>query len=68
MQHYTMNLNLKVWRQSNSKSVGRFENYQVSDVSSEMSFLEMIDVLNEKLIAESRVNELSLIEMNRKIK
>ena len=54
MQHYTMSLNLKVWRQSNSKAVGRFENYQVSDVSSEMSFLEMIDVLNEKLIAEGK--------------
>ncbi|TAD82757.1 MAG: succinate dehydrogenase/fumarate reductase iron-sulfur subunit, partial [Bacteroidetes bacterium] len=54
MEHYTMNLNLKVWRQSNSKSVGRFENYEVSDISSEMSFLEMIDVLNERLIAEGK--------------
>ena len=45
-----MNLNLKVWRQKNSKTEGRFESYQVNDISSEMSFLEMIDVLNEKLI------------------
>jgi succinate dehydrogenase / fumarate reductase iron-sulfur subunit len=50
MQHNTMNLNLKVWRQKNSKTEGRFESYQVNDISSEMSFLEMIDVLNEKLI------------------
>jgi len=52
MQHYTMNLKLKVWRQQNSKSEGRFEVYDVNDISSEMSFLEMIDVLNEKLIKE----------------
>jgi len=52
MQHNTMNLNLKVWRQKNSKTQGRFESYQVNDISSEMSFLEMIDVLNEKLIKD----------------
>lgn len=52
MQHNTMNLNLKVWRQKNSKTEGRFESYQVNDISSEMSFLEMIDVLNEKLIKD----------------
>ena len=47
-----MNLNLKVWRQKNSKTEGRFESYQVNDISTEMSFLEMIDVLNEKLIKD----------------
>lgn len=47
-----MNLKLKVWRQKNSKTEGRFESYQVNDISSEMSFLEMIDVLNEKLIKD----------------
>jgi succinate dehydrogenase / fumarate reductase iron-sulfur subunit len=47
-----MNLNLKVWRQKNSKTQGRFESYQVTDISTEMSFLEMIDVLNEKLIKD----------------
>jgi len=52
MQHSTMNLNLKVWRQKNSKTEGRFESYQVNDISTEMSFLEMIDVLNEKLIKD----------------
>jgi succinate dehydrogenase / fumarate reductase iron-sulfur subunit len=54
MQHNTMNLNLKVWRQKNSKSKGHFESYQVKNISSEMSFLEMIDVLNEQLIAEGK--------------
>ena len=54
MEHYQMNLNLKVWRQQNSRETGRFETYQVENVSSEMSFLEMIDVLNEKLIREGQ--------------
>lgn len=52
MQHYTMNLNLKVWRQKSGTSTGGFETYSVSNISSEMSFLEMIDVLNERLIKE----------------
>ena len=48
MQHYSMNLKLKVWRQKNSNDNGHFENYDVNNISSEMSFLEMIDVLNER--------------------
>lgn len=47
-----MDLSLKVWRQQNRNDQGRFETYQVKDISSEMSFLEMIDVLNEKLIRD----------------
>ncbi|HEU4607901.1 MAG TPA: succinate dehydrogenase/fumarate reductase iron-sulfur subunit [Chitinophagaceae bacterium] len=54
MEHYTMNLTLKVWRQANSQSAGRFETYQVENISSEMSFLEMFDVLNERLIKEGK--------------
>src|SRR5215208_4669712 len=54
MDHYTMNLTLKVWRQANKGTEGRFETYQVSDISSEMSFLEMFDVLNERLINEGK--------------
>ncbi len=50
MEHYSMNLNLRVWRQRNSEAQGALENYQVKNISSEMSFLEMIDVLNEELI------------------
>ena len=49
-----MNLTLKVWRQKNNKSKGKLETYQVSNISSEMSFLEMIDVLNEQLITEDK--------------
>ena len=54
MEHYTMNLTLKVWRQKNNKDKGRFETYTVGDISSEMSFLEMFDVLNERLVHEGK--------------
>lgn len=54
MEHYSMNLTLKVWKQKNKDSKGRFETYSVSNISSEMSFLEMFDVLNEKLIHEGK--------------
>jgi succinate dehydrogenase / fumarate reductase iron-sulfur subunit len=54
MQHYNMNLTLKVWRQKEKNAAGGFETYQVKDISSEMSFLEMFDVLNERLIVEGK--------------
>lgn len=49
-----MNLKLKVWRQKNATDAGGFENHSVSGISSEMSFLEMFDILNEQLIAEGK--------------
>lgn len=45
-----MNITLKVWRQKNSKEAGNLVTYNVKDVSPDMSFLEMFDVLNEELI------------------
>lgn len=48
-----MKLTLKIWRQKNTKDKGRFETYQV-EANSHMSFLEMLDVLNEQLIAEKK--------------
>lgn len=44
-----MKFNLKIWRQKDSKSKGRFENYLLNDVPEDCSFLEMLDLLNEKL-------------------
>lgn len=44
-----MNITLKVWRQKNATTPGAFVTYQVGDVSPDMSFLEMFDVLNEQL-------------------
>ena len=47
-----MKLFLKIWRQSNADSDGNFQNYEIEDITPDMSFLEMMDVLNEKLIIE----------------
>lgn len=44
-----MNLTLKIWRQKNRSDKGGFKEYKVTDISEDMSFLEMIDVLNEDL-------------------
>ncbi|WP_394767755.1 succinate dehydrogenase/fumarate reductase iron-sulfur subunit [Ferruginibacter sp.] len=49
-----MNLTLKVWRQKNKEAKGNFEVYPVKNISSEMSFLEMFDVLNEQLITQDK--------------
>src|SRR3989339_899935 len=45
-----MNLHLKVWRQKNSNSEGKFVDYEAKDISTDTSFLEMLDVVNEELI------------------
>ncbi len=45
-----MNLTLKIWRQKNADTKGKLVDYSLSDVSPDMSFLEMLDVLNEQLI------------------
>jgi succinate dehydrogenase / fumarate reductase iron-sulfur subunit len=45
-----MNLTVRVWRQKNTDDAGRLVEYQVKDVTQDMSFLEMLDILNEQLI------------------
>jgi succinate dehydrogenase / fumarate reductase iron-sulfur subunit len=45
-------LTLKVWRQAHKNAKGKMETYQMKEVSPDMSFLEMMDVLNEQLMAE----------------
>ena len=47
-----MNLTLKIWRQANAAAKGNMETYSIYDVSPDMSFLEMMDVLNEELMAK----------------
>ncbi len=54
MEHYMMNLTLKVWKQKNSAGKGGFETFEAKNISSEMSFLEMFDVLNEELIRDGK--------------
>jgi succinate dehydrogenase / fumarate reductase iron-sulfur subunit len=50
MTHGDMKLTLKIWRQKDAKSQGKMETYQLDGISEHMSFLEMLDVLNEQLI------------------
>ncbi|MCP4901056.1 MAG: succinate dehydrogenase/fumarate reductase iron-sulfur subunit, partial [bacterium] len=45
-----MKLKLQIWRQKDQADPGRFETYDVDDIDSHMSFLEMLDVLNQRLI------------------
>jgi len=52
MAAQTISLILKVWRQSGSEQKGKLEEYRLENISTDMSFLEMIDVLNEKLTLE----------------
>ena len=49
-----INIKLKVWRQKNDKAKGKMENYSLDNVSTDSSFLEMLDQLNEQLINEQK--------------
>ena len=49
-----MDLKLKVWRQKDAKSKGQFETYEVKNITPDASFLEMMDILNEQLLAEGK--------------
>ncbi len=49
-----INLTLKVWRQKNSSATGNFERLEAKDISPDMSFLEMLDIINEKLTLEGK--------------
>ena len=52
MSGETMTLTLRVWRQDDAEDAGRFETYNAPDISPDMSFLEMLDVVNEGIIAD----------------
>jgi len=47
-----MDLHLKIWRQKDNRSEGKLVDYELKELNSHMSFLEMLDTLNEKLITE----------------
>jgi len=49
-----LKLTLNIWRQESSLASGKFESYEVDNLNTHMSFLEMLDVLNEKLVAEDK--------------
>ena len=54
MSEQTIGITLKVWRQQSAGEAGRFETYRMESVSTSSSFLEMLDLLNEQLIAEDK--------------
>lgn len=51
----TLNLTLNIWRQNGPDDVGAFQTYQVTDIPTDASFLEMLDVVNEQLISSGHV-------------
>ena len=55
MEKKNLTINLKVWRQDNSNAKGKSVTYTVQDVNPDMSFLEMLDVLNEDLIKKNEI-------------
>lgn len=50
----SINIKVKVWRQAGPKVKGMFETYELNNISTDASFLEMIDILNEKLVQEHK--------------
>ena len=54
MTRHLTNLTLRVWRQEGPTDNGRFETYRVDQISEEASFLEMLDLVNERLIADGK--------------
>ena len=54
MASKTINIKVKVWRQKNATTKGKFEIYDLKDISTDSSFLEMMDIMNEQLVGESK--------------
>ena len=54
MASKTINITTKVWRQKDTNSKGEFESYQLKNISTDSSFLEMMDVMNEQLVNEGK--------------
>ena len=54
MSHHLQNIKLKIWRQDGPGDAGKFETYLVPEISDEASFLELLDVLNERLIDDGK--------------
>ena len=50
-----MKINFKIWRQDNSKAEGQFKNYEVQGLTEDMSLLEALDHLNEKLVENNEL-------------
>ena len=49
-----MNINLKIWRQASGQNEGKLHDYRLENVDPNISFLEMLDILNNKLVKEKK--------------
>jgi succinate dehydrogenase / fumarate reductase iron-sulfur subunit len=54
VSHHLTNITLKIWRQTGPDDTGRFVTYTVPEISDEASFLEMLDIVNERLITDGK--------------
>jgi succinate dehydrogenase / fumarate reductase iron-sulfur subunit len=54
VSEHTINLTLRVWRQPGPGAQGRFDTYQAEGIPTDASFLEMLDIVNERLTIEGR--------------
>ncbi|MFM8870221.1 MAG: 2Fe-2S iron-sulfur cluster-binding protein, partial [Actinomycetota bacterium] len=54
MSNHLTNLTLRVWRQKGPNDSGHFEDHAIEQISDEASFLEMLDILNERLINDGK--------------
>ena len=54
----TLNIKLRIWRQDGPEATGRFVDYAADGISEDASFLEMLDIVNERLIDEGRAHPL----------
>ena len=58
-----MNFTLHIWRQKNTQSAGKFLTYEINDIDSDTSFLEMLDHLNDYLSGARPSNRLTLLTL-----
>ena len=59
---------LKVWRQAGPKEKGGFKNYEMKDIPTDTSFLEMLDILNLRISSQHKLPESTLQAVNRRKK
>lgn len=54
MSNHLKNITLRIWRQAGPAAKGNFETHVVDEITDEASFLEMLDILNDKLVTEGK--------------
>ena len=60
-----MNINLKIWRQSSDSKGGGVKKYRLENIDPNISFLEMLDILNIKLVKEKKIQSLLIMTVEK---